>query len=182
METQIFIRCGKSLCRSKVVTMPDLKLAASKTIDHSQRGQEAMLDARERMEVVGGAQGIFCALLFFNFYYCLPQEKPFSKISAHFSSLQGHVAFFYFFASKSKKCKQCNYNITGSLLFCGLFCLLKVMLTTIQTIMNAETSPVGKGFGPVIRTGSSRLICNLIMPLQPLVCECQNRFPFLWIW
>ena len=44
------------------LTMPDLKLAASKTIDHSQRGQEAMLDARQRMAAAGGAQGIFCAL------------------------------------------------------------------------------------------------------------------------
>ena len=44
--------------------MPDLKLAASKTIDHSQRGQEAMLDARQRMAAAGGAQGIFCALFF----------------------------------------------------------------------------------------------------------------------
>ena len=43
--------------------MPDdLKLAASKTIDHSQRGQEAMLDARQRMAAAGGSQGIFCAL------------------------------------------------------------------------------------------------------------------------
>ena len=52
--------------------MPDLKLAASKTIDHSQRGQEAMLDARQRMAAAGGAQGIFCAL---SLNYCLPQEN-----------------------------------------------------------------------------------------------------------
>jgi len=34
----------------------EAKLAASKTIDHSQRGQEAMLDARQRMAAAGGAQ------------------------------------------------------------------------------------------------------------------------------
>ena len=53
-----------NLTVEKVVTMPDLKLATSKTIDHSQRGQEAMLDARQRMAAAGGAQGIFCALFF----------------------------------------------------------------------------------------------------------------------
>merc|ERR1711973_4543 len=34
----------------------EAKLAASKTIDHSQRGQEAMLDARQRMAAAGGSQ------------------------------------------------------------------------------------------------------------------------------
>ena len=35
----------------------EAKLAASKTIDHSQRGQEAMLDARQRGMAGGGAGG-----------------------------------------------------------------------------------------------------------------------------